>query len=183
MNYRIPIKGEEQLLKDNEGLVHYIVRSRFNNTNYEYEDLVQVGLMGLLKGIRTFNESKSKFSTYVSVCIKNEILMLVKRKSPKSISLETEIRGYSNEVFTLNDIVADKDSEKFTEDLENKALVENLLKTASDRDKLLIELVLDGKTQQEIGSILGVSQSIISRRIGCLSKYFKRRSVYESNPS
>lgn len=182
MNYRIPIKGEEQLLKDNEGLVHYIVRSRFNSTNYEYEDLVQVGLIGLLKGIRTFKESESKFSTYVGVCIKNEILMLVKRKSPKSISLETEIRGYSNEVFTLNDVVADKDSEKFTEDLENKTLVENLLKTASDRDKLLIELVLDGKTQQEIGSILGVSQSIISRRIGCLSKYFKGEAFMKVIP-
>ena len=42
-------------------------------------DLISIGTIGLIKGINSFNPSKSvKLSTYVSRCIDNEILMFLR---------------------------------------------------------------------------------------------------------
>ena len=46
------------------------------------EDCIQVGLMGLLKAIRNYDPEKSKFSTFATICIKNEILR-IKNKNKK----------------------------------------------------------------------------------------------------
>tara|TARA_Y100000296_G_C5118062_1_gene228887 strand:- start:197 stop:667 length:471 start_codon:yes stop_codon:yes gene_type:complete len=46
------------------------------------EDCIQVGLIGLLKAIRNYDSEKSKFSTFATVCIRNEILRF-KNKNKK----------------------------------------------------------------------------------------------------
>jgi len=38
------------------------------------EDFIQVGLIALLKAIRKYDKTKSKFSTFATLCIKNEFL-------------------------------------------------------------------------------------------------------------
>ena len=59
-----PGGSEEEKLLKNMGLVHSIA-SRFPYSGVEYEDLVQIGSLGLLKAIRNFDESKGfAFSTY-----------------------------------------------------------------------------------------------------------------------
>ena len=45
------------------------------------EDCIQVGLIGLLKAIRNYDSEKSKFSTFATVCIRNEILKFMKKQS------------------------------------------------------------------------------------------------------
>lgn len=175
MNYRIPVEGESKILEDNTALVHYIIKQRFNNTRIEYEDLLQSGLLGLLKAIRTFDESKSKFATYASTCINNEILMAMRctRNSIIPVSLETEIQTHGNETFTLSDITRDEKLEYFIEDVENQDAIKQVLEVASDPDKVLMSMLLEGEIQSVIASELGISQSCVSRRIQALSKYFK----------
>lgn len=57
----------------NLGLV-YMVLERFKNTNYDYEDLFQVGSIGLLKAIDKFDFSyQVRFSTYAVPMIIGEI--------------------------------------------------------------------------------------------------------------
>lgn len=44
----------------------------YGNTSYKYDELLNVGLEGLIKAIRTYDEgSDTKFSTYASTCIRN----------------------------------------------------------------------------------------------------------------
>ncbi len=65
--------SEEELLLKNMGLVHSIA-SRFPYSGVEYEDLVQIGSIGLLKAIRNFDASKGfAFSTYAVPVITGEI--------------------------------------------------------------------------------------------------------------
>ena len=68
-----PGGSEEEKLLKNMGLVHSIA-SRFPYSGVEYEDLVQIGSLGLLKAIRNFDESKGfAFSTYAVPVITGEI--------------------------------------------------------------------------------------------------------------
>jgi len=63
----------EEVLKKNLGLVHSIA-SRFQGRGVEYEDLVQIGSIGLLRAIRTFDPSLGNaFSTYAVPLIFGEI--------------------------------------------------------------------------------------------------------------
>lgn len=65
--------SEEELLLKNMGLVHSIA-SRFPYSGVEYEDLVQIGSLGLLKAVRNFDETKGfAFSTYAVPVITGEI--------------------------------------------------------------------------------------------------------------
>ena len=71
--------SEESLVIENYGLVvsqalKLVVQKQ------DLDDYIQVGLMGLLKAIRNYNPEKSKFSTFATVCIRNEILKFIKKK-------------------------------------------------------------------------------------------------------
>lgn len=64
---------EEKIMELNSGLVNGIAH-RFKGRGCEYEDLVQIGSIGLLKAIRSFDLSRGNaFSTYAVPLIIGEI--------------------------------------------------------------------------------------------------------------
>jgi RNA polymerase sporulation-specific sigma factor len=66
-------EAQSLLLKNNIGLIKSIVK-RFLNRGYEYEDLFQLGSIGLLKAIKNFDISYNvRFSTYAVPMIAGEI--------------------------------------------------------------------------------------------------------------
>jgi len=66
-------EAQNKVYQANLGLV-YMVLERFKNSNYEYEDLFQIGCIGLLKSIKRFDASFNvKFSTYAVPMIIGEI--------------------------------------------------------------------------------------------------------------
>ena len=65
--------AEAQLLEENAGLVRRVVR-RFLDRGTEYDDLIQIGTLGMLKAIRSFSlERGTAFSTYAVPLIVGEI--------------------------------------------------------------------------------------------------------------
>lgn len=65
--------ARSKVYEANLGLV-YMVLERFKNTNYDYEDLFQVGSIGLLKAIDKFDFTfQVRFSTYAVPMIIGEI--------------------------------------------------------------------------------------------------------------
>ena len=68
----------EMLIENNLGLVRSIAL-RFKDRGVEYEDLVQIGSMGMLKAIRSFDLSKGTvFSTYAVPLIIGEIRRFIR---------------------------------------------------------------------------------------------------------
>ena len=66
-------EAKSKVYEANLGLV-YMVLERFKNSSYEYEDLFQVGSIGLLKAIDRFDFSFNvRFSTYAVPMIMGEI--------------------------------------------------------------------------------------------------------------
>ena len=67
------LRATEELIENNLGLVRSIAL-RFKDRGVEYEDLVQIGSMGMLKAIRSFDTDKGNaFSTYAVPLIIGEI--------------------------------------------------------------------------------------------------------------
>ena len=67
------VLDEERLVTDNMGLINMAVK-RYVGFGVDYEDLFQIGAIGLVKAAKAFDESKNlKFSTYAVAKIIGEI--------------------------------------------------------------------------------------------------------------
>ena len=85
--------AREQLVEANRGLVASIVQ-RFLGRGYEYEDLFQVGCIGLLKAIVRFDFTYGvKFSTYAVTMIIGEIKRFLRDDGPVRVSRSLKETG------------------------------------------------------------------------------------------
>ncbi|MDF2565507.1 MAG: polymerase, sigma 28 subunit, Sig subfamily [Massilibacillus sp.] len=78
--------AKEYILKENINLVRSIVH-RFANRGYEWDDLFQIGCIGLIKSIDRFDKSFNvKFSTYAVPMIIGEIRRFMRDDNPIKVS-------------------------------------------------------------------------------------------------
>ncbi len=65
----------EVLVERNLRLVAHVVK-KFNDTGEDSDDLISIGTIGLIKGIKTFDSRRgTRLATYAARCIENEMLM------------------------------------------------------------------------------------------------------------
>ena len=70
--------ARDKLIEHNLRLVVFLAK-KYENTGVDLEDIVSIGTIGLMKGIKTFSMDKNiKLATYASRCIDNEILMFLR---------------------------------------------------------------------------------------------------------
>lgn len=167
------IEARNKLIEHNLRLVVFLAK-KYDNTMYDLEDLVSIGTIGLIKGIKTYKLDKNiKLATYASRCIDNEILMFLrknkKRMSEVSFEDSVNLDSEGNELH-IEDIFGTEEDlvEKSIECKDDKALLQEEVKKLDERDKKIIELRygLSGKkalTQKELAEKLKISQSYISR--------------------
>ena len=165
--------ARDKLIEHNLRLVVFLAK-KYENTGVDLEDLVSIGTIGLMKGVKTFSMDKNiKLATYASRCIDNEILMYLRKnkriKTEISFDESLSFDADGNELH-LEDVLGTEADivTKPLEDTENRRLMLNEIDKLSGRDKEIITLRygLNGeveKTQKEVVSILGISQSYISR--------------------
>ncbi len=167
------IEARNKLIEHNLRLVVFLSK-KYENTNIDLEDLVSIGTIGLIKGVKTYKLDKNiKLATYASRCIDNEILMYLRKTKKKraEVSFEDSLSfdADGNELH-LEDVLgteSDIVTKRIEDEQDKKTLKEEILKL-NKRDKEIIELRygLNGKkelTQKEVADSLGISQSYISR--------------------
>lgn len=161
---------QQEIVLKNIGLVGYVIKHM--NTKFKYEDLYDIGIIGLCEGAIRFDKSKGfKESTYLIKCIQNKILTFFRRKENKKdeISLNTLLNLQSEkEPLEMIDLISDTSINIFdsVERLELKLAISKL----KDKDKLIICCYygLYGYpkcTQQQLAKKLGISQSQVCRKI------------------
>lgn len=166
-------ENRKVLIEHNLRLVVYIAR-RFENTGVSTEDMISIGTIGLIKAINTFKADKNiKLATYASRCIENEILMHLRKIAGKKqeISIDEPLNTDSdgNELVLSDVLGSDVDLiQKTIDDEVDKQLLNDALSKLSEREREIISLRFglsgeDELTQKEVASILGISQSYISR--------------------
>ncbi|MBR3161954.1 MAG: RNA polymerase sporulation sigma factor SigK [Bacilli bacterium] len=167
------IEARNKLIEHNLRLVVFLSK-KYENTKIDLEDLVSIGTIGLIKGVNTYRLDKNiKLATYASRCIDNEILMYLRKTKKKrtEISFEDSLSfdADGNELH-LEDVLgtdADIVTKALEEKFDKKILYQEVAKLKG-RDKDIIEYRygLNGKkemTQKEVASLMGISQSYISR--------------------
>jgi len=168
-------EAQKKLISHNLRLVVYLAR-KFENTGVGVEDLISIGTIGLIKGIRTFNPEKNiKLATYASRCIENEILMHLRRtnKLKLEVSFDEPLNvDWDGNELLLSDILGTEEDVIYR-DLETEAeigLLHKAMEKLSEKERTIIELRYGYNqknekemTQKEVADLLGISQSYISR--------------------
>lgn len=168
------MEAREVLIERNLRLVAHVVK-KYVASGTEGEDLISIGTIGLIKAIATFDNGKGiHLGTYAVRCIENEILMYLRstKKHSQDVSMNEPvgIDGEGNEI-SLADLLSQDDGEMLDaiDSRDEQTRVREIIRTVlTRRERRIIELrfgLLTGEemTQKQVGQMLGLSRSYISR--------------------
>lgn len=165
-------EARQKLITHNLRLVAHIVKKYYSGT--DPEELISTGTVGLIKAVDTFDpENGTRFATYASRCLQNEILMQFRAQ-----------KKFQNEVSVNDTIDTDKDGNPLTygdiistdEDIadaielkfKTKKALDYIMNGLTERERKIMIMrygIGGGKalTQRETAERLGISRSYVSR--------------------
>ena len=162
-----------KLIEHNLRLVAHIVK-KYECKEYDTDDLISIGTIGLVKGIDSYRPSKkTRLTTYAARCIENEVLMHFRsnKKHLNNVSLNDSIGldKDGNEI-TLIDVLI-SDNKDINDELNTQNNVELLLKYLEILTKREKEIIIKRyglfnnkeQTQKEIAKEMKISRSYVSR--------------------
>lgn len=156
----------EELFKNNIKIAYKVFSNYAKTiTKNHRDDIEQEALLGLWKAATTFKEeNKIAFSTYAYAVINNQILMYLRalKKHKQTISLYEEI---GDNICILDTIAEDTNCFEDLEDMECVKEILKIMQKYDDKSMKALKLRIQGKRQQEIANILGISQTYVSRLI------------------
>ncbi len=155
----------EQLLKENAGLIWSIVR-RFTGHGVETDDLYQLGSLGFLKAVRSFDTNYgTQFSTYAVPKISGEIRRFL--RDDGMIKVSRSVRDLAVQVSRLRTAILTKTgmepnigelAQQLGVTPEEIAMCEN---ATAPTDSLQREVGEDGSTMERILGDDGIEDSIV----------------------
>lgn len=155
----------EQLLKENAGLIWSIVR-RFTGHGVETDDLYQLGSLGFLKAVRSFDTNYgTQFSTYAVPKISGEIRRFL--RDDGMIKVSRSVRDLAVQVSRLRTAIITKTgtepsigelAQQLEVTPEEIAMCEN---ATAPTDSLQREVGEDGSTMERILGDDGIEDSIV----------------------
>lgn len=155
---------EEIDVENNMELVNYVINRYFKAWKHdkEYEDLRQVGYVGLCKAKQNYNPDKGCFSTYAVIKIRGEISAWIrgnrehKEVQKKAISLNRKFNEAEDDL-TFEERIPSFQYEKMCSDV----FAFDFRKNLNEKDKRIFDLMSKSYTYEEIGKKLGLSKSTI----------------------
>lgn len=160
--------------------VRYLARPYFL-AGGDAEDLVQEGMIGLIKAMRSFDaKSNASFKTYASACIKSKLLTalegaLRKKHGPLNqyISLEAPFFDSNPEQMSFIETLIGTADDPVEYVIGNEALEELsqvLDGILSDFEAKTLSLYLEGRSYQEISKITGKPQKSVDNAVQRIRK-------------
>lgn len=163
-------------------LVSITINKKYNAENFrnlhgiEFDELEQFGLIGLSKAIEQFEQGKNKnFQTFAISHIAYSISNMTKKYSINSTGYSYDLQNKVSLDLPVDNIygqkVRDEVDNKISktgysyEDLENKILVEEMLKKLPPHVGEIIQMRLGGMTLQEIANVRGVTHQSIRQTL------------------
>ena len=188
---------EEKLYLENKPLIYMAIKDKhiYCKTEDEFQEYYDAGVDGLLKGIRTYDETKGyKISTYLYTCICNELKHKItkintkKRKNEygRDLSLNKIIDTDENGLTEFGDFIPDPNiniEEDLEKEIEKAKILYAVNQLQNEKDKLIIKMYygLDGYEElgnyREIAFVLGLSKQRIYMRYQ--RAYKKIKEIYE----
>lgn len=155
------------LVQNHLSFVHFILKKFYPPAGFDYDDLFQIGCMGLVKAARKFDPLLGyQFTTYAGDWVEGEIRKTIRMQSAVKrtgnvISMESV---NDDENVSLMNLLATYDSVE--EEVEASLLFNELIQ----KEPVITKLALQGYTQREIGRKLGISRSLVSKKMQSMKK-------------
>lgn len=156
------------MAEDNINLIYFVLKQLNMYNKDGIDEYFDVGMLGLVKGLKTYSESKGVISTYLVKCIRNEIVMELRNQKTgkrnngvKPISMETPTK----DKLTIGDTIK-SDFDILENTIKNERIKELgvAITTLKPVEKhVIIDIYFNNKTQLEIAKELGFRQSYVSR--------------------
>ena len=162
----------EYLMEKYRGLVRTEAR-KFFLTGGDEEDLIQEGMIGLFKAVRSYQEERDvAFSTFATICVRRQIYSTVtasNRKKHGPLNNYISIFGsFTEENGKLNEVLEDS-LENPEELLLRKEKIRNyydiINEKLSDYEKQVMEHYLNGDDYTQIAKKLGRTDKSIDNAI------------------
>ncbi len=187
--------ARSKLIEHNMRLVAHIIKKYYNVTT-DQEDLISIGTIGLIKAVSTFDYSKkTRFATYASRCIENEILMHFRslKKTAGDVYFDEPIdTDKEGNQLTLIDIIAEDDGivDKIDLNIKSEQLYRFIDECLDERELTIIKhryglFGCKPLTQREVAEKLDISRSYVSRiekkALQTLRKKYERTSIFDKH--
>lgn len=162
--------ARDQLVRHNLRLVAHVTKKYYAATSNQ-DDLISIGTIGLIKAVDTFDPARaSKFASYASRCIENELRMELRRirREGTTVSLQEPLEAGGGQLTLADTLPDDTVMEDDCERRADAVRLRRLMETLPVRERTLLRLRygLDGErpaTQQQTAERLGISRSYVSR--------------------
>lgn len=184
--------ARNMLIEHNMRLVAHVVK-KYQCQEYDTEDLLSVGTIGLIKAVNTFDTDKgSRLATYAARCVENEILMLLRagKKRAREVSLFEPIgTDKDGETVNLVDVIEMENPRTIDQlilDQDIREMYEAFDTCLTESEKQVITMRYGlfrekEHTQREVAGVLGISRSYVSRiekkAIGKMRDVFEKHQV------
>ena len=89
----------EDAINELKSFVHYVIRKKYATYTKHYEDLVQEGIMGIIKGMEKYNPEKSLPTTFFNLYIIHEMSKFIDTEVNKTTS------HYSSNLTKINRVI------------------------------------------------------------------------------
>ena len=144
----------------------------------EQEDLVQEGILGLLKAIKFYDETKSSFSSFAFLCIRREMISAIRKaNTQKNMVLNEALKtnailedsaNFDDEEHNINNYKSSEEAYLLKEEIEEfKKFSEN---NFSKFEKEVLTYLIRGYSYREIAKILSKNLKSIDNTIQRIRK-------------
>lgn len=171
---------QQRKVEDNLGLVGKVIQDKVHDVNhlgmYTYDDIFQIGCIGLCKAVMT--DKGGTFSTYAYRLIWNEIcdaLIYATRRQKREVFLEDEIQ--------LADAETHADFEHLEQLNQLQQAIAQAKKDATPFMGKCIDVLVrmaNGETSKEIGITMGITAKQVTAYVSKARKYLKGYPALQS---
>lgn len=139
---------------------------------YDYNDLVQEGMIGLTNAINSFSDQKDvQFTTFANLCIERQMASFIRNISAgrhkilnDSVSFETT-NSYGSPLINLLDDKNVNPETSFIESEEKEDLYNDIVSILKDVEVEIFELRAKGFSYKEIASLLNITEKSVGKHI------------------
>ena len=184
--------SNEYLVKeynDYTQLIHFALTKKLHIRNinnfrfgiYDYDDYFSEGKIGLLKAIRSYDESKGSKTTYYLYGVLYEIYHIhqfactyTRLANMNTVSLDKQIEfdNYGSKTTVIDET---SDNYNYWNDKTNIILINDCIEKAdlTNKELFVLKKHTEGYSRKEIANMLDVSCSMISQHLLCVRKKVK----------
>lgn len=139
---------------------------------YDYNDLVQEGMIGLTNAINSFSDQKDvQFSTFANLCIERQMFSFIRNISAgrhkilnDSVSFETT-NSFGSPLINLLDDKNVNPETTFIESEEKEGLYNDIVSILKDIEVEIFKLRANGFSYKEIASLLNITEKSVGKHI------------------